>query len=59
MGYQERYNMPDMTLKQAEGIVGSLGPDVTLDEVEDYGFAVLKAVSVIKKDLAEREKLYG
>ncbi len=38
-----------MSLKQAKAIVLSLGR-LDLDEAEEYGFAVLKAVAVIRRE---------
>jgi hypothetical protein len=50
----------DMTVKDAEAIVAAvLAPDMTIEELEDFSFVVLKAVAVMRKDLEEKEKTFG
>jgi hypothetical protein len=52
--------MKDMTVKDAEAIVAAvLAPDMTIEELEDFSFTVLKAVAVVRKGLEEKEKTFG
>jgi hypothetical protein len=40
-----------MTVKNAEAIVAAvLAPDMTLEELEDFSFIVLKAIAITRKE---------
>lgn len=50
----ERNDMKDMSVRDAEAIIASMGNELTLDQLEDFSFLVLKAVSVLRREEQEQ-----